>query len=95
VYLILSLIDALSFPPVSSSKNADCVVTIGEPYGQNAAANPPETVVPLLARTVGLVLRDDASRIGEGELRHREGHPMLSPVLLILDRIPIEPRLRH
>src|SRR6185503_4201576 len=51
VYLILSLIDSLSFAPVSS---------------------------PV-----------------EGKLRHREGHPMLFLVLLVLVKVPLEPRLRH
>jgi len=44
---------------------------------------------------MGLVFGDDAPDIGEGDLRHREGHPVLSLVLLVLARIPIEPRLRH
>lgn len=41
------------------------------------------------------VFRDDAPYISEGKLRHREGHPVLFLVLLVLLRISIEPRLRH
>jgi len=85
----------LSFPPVSSSENADHIASVREPNGENPAADPPETEIPLFARTAGLIFRDDAPGIGEGRLRHREGHTALSLVLLVLGRIPIEPRLRH
>jgi hypothetical protein len=44
---------------------------------------------------MGLVFRDDTLGVGKGDLRHREGHPVLFLVLVVLLRIPIEPRLRH
>ena len=95
VYRILSLIDLLSLAPVSSPKDADDFGTVGEADSQDSTANLAEAVVPLLRRTVGYVFRDDAPNIGEGKLRHREGYPVLSLVLLVLVGVPIEPRLRH
>jgi hypothetical protein len=95
VYLIFSLIDSLSFAPVACSENSDDIVAVGKPNGENPTANPAETVVPQLFGTMGMVFGDDTPRIGKGALRHRKGHSVFSPVLLVLLRIPIEPSLRH
>jgi hypothetical protein len=60
VYLIFSLIDSLSFSPVSSAVDADHVVAVNESNGENAAVDHAETEVPQFARAMGLIFRDDA-----------------------------------
>lgn len=95
MYRILSLIDLLSFAPVSRSEDADNLGTIGEADRQDPAADLAEAVVPFLCRAVGQVFRDDTPNISEGKLRHREGHPVFSVVLLVLVGVPFKPRLRH
>src|SRR5579859_3441813 len=95
VYLIFPLIDSPSFPPIAGSEDPDYIVTVGKPDGENPAVNPTKTVVAQLPGTMGVVLRDDTPAVDESNLRHRKGHPVLFPVLLVLLRIPIEPRLRH
>jgi hypothetical protein len=49
VYLILSLIDSLSFPPVAGSEDSDYIVTVSEPHRENPIVDKTETVVPLFA----------------------------------------------
>ena len=51
-YRIFSLIDSLSFAPVSSSIDSDDVVAVGKSDGENAIFDLSETVVPLLGRAV-------------------------------------------
>src|SRR6185503_8544310 len=51
VYLIFSLIDSLSFPPVTRAMDADDVPAVGEPDRENAGTHLPEAVIPLLAGT--------------------------------------------
>jgi len=95
VYLILSLIDSLSFSPIAGTEDSDYIVTVSEPHRENPIVDKTEAVEPLFARTMGLVFRDDTPCVSEGDLRHREGHPVLFLVLPVLLRVPIEPRLRH
>jgi len=59
VYLIFSLIDSLSFTPIACTVNTDYIIAVGETNRDNAAADPAGAVVPLLARAVGQVFRDD------------------------------------
>src|SRR6185295_14827509 len=49
VYLILSLIDSLSFPPVAGPEDSDYIVAVSEPHRKNAPANQAEAVVPQFA----------------------------------------------
>src|SRR6266850_464989 len=93
VYLIFSLIDSFSFAPISCAVDTDNFLAVSEPHREDAGTHPPEAVVPLFARAVGHILRDNALRVSEGNLRHREGHTVLFLVLLILVRIPFEPGL--
>jgi hypothetical protein len=95
VYRIFSLIDPLSFAPVASAEDADHFVAVSEADRQDPATDFAEAVIPPLDSAVGEVLRNDAPRVGEGELRHCEGHSMLLLVLLVLFGIPFEPGLRH
>src|SRR5712691_10278286 len=53
VYLILSLIDSLSFTPITGSDDTDYVLTILEANRENSGANLPKTDVPLFVGTVG------------------------------------------
>src|SRR6185295_1088713 len=53
VYLILSLIDSLSFAPVSSPVDSDDLGAIRKADRQNAATDLAKAVVPLLSRAVG------------------------------------------
>src|SRR5437879_3369429 len=95
VYLIFSLIDSLSFTPIACTVNTDYIIAVGESNRDNAAADPAKAVVPPLARAMGQVFRDDTPWVGEGELRYCKGHPMFFLVLVVLARIPLEPRPRH
>jgi len=53
VYLILSLIDSLSFAPIAGSEDTDYVLAVSEANREDSDTNLPETVIPLFARTVG------------------------------------------
>ena len=95
VYLIFSLINSLALTPIPGTEDSNDVFAICESDRQDPAFNLTETVVPLLTRTMGQVLRNHALRIGKGELRFPERNPMPLLVLVILLRVPLEPRLRH
>jgi hypothetical protein len=62
----------LAFAPVSSAEDSDDVFTIRESHRHHPAIDQAEAVVPLFARTVGEILRDDTLRISESELGFRE-----------------------
>src|SRR5207237_638294 len=49
VYLIFSLIDSLSFPPVAGPENPNDRVAVCEPDRQDPVVDPTEAVIPLLA----------------------------------------------
>ena len=95
VYLILSFIDSLSFPPIAGSEDSDYIVTVSKPNSENPTVYPAETEVPQFLGTMGMVFSDDTPSVGKGDLRHRKGNSVLFLVLLVLLRIPIEPSLRH
>jgi hypothetical protein len=95
VYLIFLLIDSPAFPPVTGSENPNRVVAKREPYGQDSAVDPTETVMPLFARAMGEIFRDDAARVSKGELGHCESDAVLLLIFLILFGIPLEPDLCH
>src|SRR6266540_565757 len=95
VYLILSLIDPLSFAPVTGPVDSDHVLTVSKAYCEDAGTHLAETVIPWFAGTVGQVFCDDALRVNEGKLRQREGDAVLFVVLVILVLVPVEPGLRH
>src|SRR5207245_2293582 len=46
VYLILSLIDSLSFAPIAGSEDTDYVLKVSEANREDSDTNLPETVVP-------------------------------------------------
>jgi hypothetical protein len=68
VYLILALIDLLSFSPIICPENVDYVVAIREPESKNSVVHKAEAIVPLLIRTVRKILGYHALRVGESEL---------------------------
>lgn len=95
LYLIFSFINSLAPTPITGTEDSNDVFAVCESDRQDPAFNLAEAVVPLLTRTMGQILRNHALRIGKGELRLPERNPMPLLVLLILLRVPFEPRLRH
>jgi hypothetical protein len=81
--------------PVACAKYANYVVSIRKAHRENAFSNPAKAEVPFFNGAVGVIFRDNATRVCEGELRFREGHAMLFLILAILLRIPCEPSLGH
>jgi hypothetical protein len=61
VYFIFSFIDCLSSSPITGTKDPDHLSTVSKPYGPDAAARFPKTVVALLRFTVLKVFRDNAA----------------------------------
>ena len=90
VYFIFSFIDCLSSSPITGTKDPDHLSTVSKPYGPDAAARFPKTVVALLRFTVLKVFRDNAVRVRKSQLRKLECNTMLRLVLTILSLIPIE-----
>ena len=60
VYRIFSLIDSLSFAPVSSTKDPDNSVTVCEAHSQDTSVHAAKTVIPLLFGAMFQVLGNDA-----------------------------------
>src|SRR5471030_1601040 len=65
VYLILALIELLSFSPVTRAKDPDDAATVGEPHGHHAAPNTPEAVQTSLRGTMRGVLRQETTWVRE------------------------------
>ncbi len=68
MYFIFVLIDLFSLPPIACAKYAYYVVTVRETHREDAFSNRAKTVVPYFNGTVGMVFRDNATRICKGEL---------------------------
>lgn len=95
MYFVFALINRLSFTPVSCPDDPDDSVTIGEADSHNSLVHAANTVIPLFPGAVAEVLGNDAARIGESNLRFREGDVVFPLVLEILDGIPFEVRQGH
>jgi hypothetical protein len=93
--LIFALINLFALSPVACTKYADYVVSIRKAHRENALSDPAKAEVPFFHGAVGMIFRDNATRICKGELRFRERHAMLFLILAILLRIPCEPSLGH
>lgn len=70
-------------------------VTVREPDRENSTFDFAKTVATLFLRAVGRVSRNDTLRIDKGKLRLRERNTVLSPILTVLSRVPLEPCFRH
>jgi len=81
--------------PVTCTKYANYVVSIRKAHRENAISNPAKAEVPFFDGTVGVIFRDNTTRVRKGELRFREGHAMLILILAILFGIPLEPGFDH
>jgi hypothetical protein len=51
--------------------------------------------MPFLIGTVGVIFRDNTTRVCKGDLCLNEGHAMLVLILAILFGIPLEPSFGH
>jgi hypothetical protein len=77
VYLIFALIELFTPSPIAGAKDANDAPPISEPDGKNATANRAKAEVALFAGAMRRVLSDNALRVSECKLRHRETNIML------------------
>jgi len=66
------------------------ITTVGKAYREDAATGFAKAVEPGLTLAVREIPGDDASGVKEGQLRVCEGDAVLSPVLGVLYRVPLE-----
>jgi len=91
VYLILLLIDSLTFGPVACPEDADDSASVRETNSQNSATITTVAIVAFLSRSaVFQILREDAAPIQEGNLGFSEADPVLLLIGEVLARVPLE-----
>jgi hypothetical protein len=81
--------------PVACTKYANYVISVRKAHGENVLTNPAKAEMPFLIGTVGVIFRDNTTRVCKGDLCLNEGHAMLVLILAILFGIPLEPSFGH
>jgi hypothetical protein len=93
--MILLLIECLPFAPVSGTDYANSALAVCESNSDDAVSDLAETVEARLHIAMADVLGDQTARVGERVLSINKRDAVLSPILVIFVRIPLEVRTRH
>jgi len=86
----MRFIDLLSSAPITGTKNPNHVTAVRKTYGQHTVADLSKAIEPWLAFAVREIPGDYTCWIQESELRIRKRHAVLTLVLCVLGRIPLE-----